>query len=354
VAKAQSLQLNWPTDGQAAIAADGYDMLATYGGDTPIATASIAKVITALCVLEKYPLKVGESGPTITFSKQDAAFYQYQLQHDGSSIPVYDGSTMTEYEALEALLIPSANNVADSLASWAFGSLDAYTMYANAYVAQHGLVKTHIGIDASGLDPSTVSTAADLARLGMIARQVPVLMSIAGKTSVTLPNAGIVNNYNKALGVEGINGLKTGNNDQNHGGILFTADLLISGKTVQISGAVMSQTNLAVASNAAIQLVGSIAANFEFYTYVHKDQQLGTVTTAWGNTLPVVADSNAQLLRWKGSSVTHKQTIHVTSASAPGSIGALDVAASQTQTSITLKLNSPAAGPSYWWRATRL
>jgi D-alanyl-D-alanine carboxypeptidase (penicillin-binding protein 5/6) len=353
-ASAESLQLQWPATGQAAIAADGYDLLAGYSSDTPVATASIAKVITALCILQKYPLSVGQTGPTLTFTKQDAAFYQYQLQHNGSSVAVYEGEQMTEYEALEAMLIPSANNIADSLASWAFGNLDNYALYANTYVLQHGLVKTHVGIDASGLDPSTVSTAADLAKIGLLARSEPVIMSIVAKESTTIPNVGVVHNYNKTLGVNGINGLKTGNNDQNRGALLFTADLKVADKTIAISGVVLSQSSLQNALTASTQLVGSIAANFEWYTYVEEGQIIGTASVAWGGSVPVRAAETAQLLRWRGDAVTTRQTVHATTADKPASIGALLVAAGPMQTSVTLQLDSSASGPDYWWRATRL
>ncbi len=353
-AAAEPVQLQWPTIGQAAIAADGYDLLATHGGSDPIPTASIAKVITALCVLQKYPLSVGQTGPTLTFSKQDAALYQYQLAHNGSSVPVYEGDQMTEYDALQAMLIPSANNIADSLATWAFGSLDDYAMYANTFVLQHGLVKTHIGVDASGFDPSTTSSAADLAELGLIARSNPVLMSIVGKKSAYISGVGTVTNYNTALGVGGIDGLKTGNNDQDKGALLFTANLTVAGKTIAVSGAVMGQLSLQGAISASVALVQSIGANFESYTYVQKGQIIGTATTAWGRGVPIRAESAAQLLRWKGDAITTEKTIHHTTASKPASIGALDVVAGPVQSSVTVGLDASATGPNYWWRATRL
>lgn len=354
VASAESLRIDWPAAGQAAIAAEDYDLLATHGSDVSLATASIAKIITALCVLQKYPLTVGQSGPVITLGKQDVALYQYQLQNKGSNVAVYDGEQMTEYEALEAMLIPSANNIADSLAVWAFESLDNYALYANSFVLQHGLVKTHIGVDASGLDPSTVSSATDLAKLGLIARAEPVIMSIAAKTSTTIPNVGKVYNYNSVLGINGINGLKTGNNDQNRGALLFTANIEVAGKIIAVSGAVLGQPSLPSALDASTKLVASIAANFEWYTYAVKGQTVGVATTAWGKSIPVKAAKTAQLLRWRGDPVTTKQTIQATTAAEPEDIGAIDVAAGLIQTSVTLQLDSSASGPNYWWRASRL
>ena len=353
-AQAEPVQLQWPSIGQAAIAAEGYDLLATHGGNESVPTASIAKVITALCVLQKYPLAIGQTGPTLTFGKQDAALYQYQLVHNGSSIPVYEGDQMSEYDALQAMLIPSANNIADSLATWAFGNLDKYALYANTFVLQHGLVKTHIGVDASGLDPSTISDAADLAQLGLIVRTNPVLMSIVAKKAATIAGIGTVTNYNTTLGMSGIDGIKTGNNDQDKGALLFTANLLVAGRTVAISGAVMGESSLQDALSASVALVQSIGANFESYTYVQEGQSIGTATTAWGTTVPIHALSTAQVLRWKGDAVTTAKTIHPTTASKPATIGALEVVAGPVQTSVTIALGANASAPNYWWRATRL
>lgn len=354
VPQAQAVTLKWPGTGQAAIAAEDYGMLSAYGPNTPMATASIAKVITALCVLQKYPLATGQAGPTITLSKRDVALYVDQLQHNGSNIPVYDGEKITEYEAIEALLIPSANNMADSLAIWAFGSLENYATYANTYVLRHGLVKTHIGSDASGYDPSTTSTASDLARLGLLVRSQPVLMEIANKKSTILPFVGRVNNYNTVLGVHGINGVKTGNNDQNNGALLFTADIIVGGKTIHISGAVMGQDSLPLALQHSAALVASISGNFEHTVYVHKGQVVGTAKTPWGGTANVVAHSDISFVRWKGEPVKIQKTIHNTNATNAEEMGALSINAGQAQASSTLEITTPAMEPGYWWRATRV
>lgn len=352
--QAQAVNLQWPTIGQAAIAAEDYGALSSYGSNTPLATASIAKVITALCVLQKHPLAASQHGPTITISKRDVALYQDQLQHNGSNIPVYDGEKITQYEALEAILIPSANNMADTLAIWAFGSLEQYATYANAYVVRHGLVNTHIGNDASGYDPSTTSTAADLAQLGLLARSEPIIMEIANKKSTTLPFVGKVTNYNGVLGQYGINGLKTGNNDQNPGALLFTADITVAGKIIHVSGAVMGQTSLPAALQRAATLMSSVAGNFEQTTYIQKGQVLGTVKTAWGQSANIVATSDVTIIRWKGVGVKVQKTVHETTGSKTEEIGALGISAGQAQASTTLTISAPAAAPSYWWRATRV
>lgn len=353
--KAEPVSLQWPETGQAAIAAENYGLLSSHGSNTPLATASITKVITALCILEKHPIKPGEDGPNITMSKRDVAFYQEQLQQNGSNIPVYDGEILTLYEAIEALMIPSANNIADTLAIWGFGNLATYADYANAYVMRHGLVKTHIGEeDASGYDASTASTATDLAHLGLLAMKQPVLMEIAKKQSTILPYVGEVTNYNGALGLAGINGLKTGNNNENRGALLFTADLEIHGKTIRISGAVMGQDSLPQALRKSVALVASIGDNFQAVPYIKKGSVIGTAQTTWGARVPVITESDITIIRWKGSAVRVQTTTHNTTALHAGTIGAINISAGAAQAGATVKITTAATGPGYWWRVTRI
>ena len=351
---AQAVSLAWPTQGQAAVYADGYGLLASHNDTQPIATASIAKVITALCVLEKYPLRVGEDGPNLTMTAIDVGFYQTEQARNGSRLPVYDGQQLSEYQALQAIMIPSANNIADSLALWAFKSSDAYAAYANAYLVRHGLISTRVGTDSSGFDPSTSSTATDLAALGALARKNPVLMEIAGQKSVNFPGVGEYFNYNSALGVAGITGLKTGNNDQNPGGLLFTADAKNDRGEFHLSGAVLGAASLSEAIEASETLVASTATQFESVAYVKAGQQVGTAQAKWGARVPVQVKTPLVLTRWKSQAMTKRHTIHAVSAGARGEVGALSIRAGEVQSSATLTLPQELPGPSFWWRLTRL
>src|SRR5438309_1235787 len=65
----------WPANAEAAFGANGYGLLDTNNEQTPMPTASVAKVITALSVLEKKPLKPGQTGPQITMTANDVALY---------------------------------------------------------------------------------------------------------------------------------------------------------------------------------------------------------------------------------------------------------------------------------------
>lgn len=343
--------LAWPSFGQAAIGAPGYGVLMSHGQQTPMSTASIAKVIVALCVLEKYPLQIGQNGPIYTIGNDDLAILQNYVNNDGSAINVVVGEQLSEYQALEALLIPSANNIADSLVKWVFGSQSNYASYATNYLNRNGLTHTHIGSDASGFDPSTTSTASDLTELGLLALKSPVIMQIAQQTNVALPVVGTVSNYNTVLGQDGITGLKTGNNLADPGAFLFTAKVRLGGKDVETTGAVMGAPDLDSALRASTQLAASAAKGFSQVSVVTAHQTLGSLHTAWGVRSDIVTAQTAQLVHWKPAKLyeTHQLDPSVRS----GTIGQLHIRSGPAEAGTNLVLSHKVPEPSFWWRLTR-
>ncbi len=343
--------LSWPTGGQAAVAAEGYGPLDSYGVQAPFSTASMAKVILAMCVLQKQPMTLGQTGQTYTITAHDVALYQTYADQDGSLLPVVAGEQLSEYQVLQALMLPSANNIADSLAGWVFGSQTAYASYAAHWLQQNGLDNTHIGPDASGFDPSTTSTASDLAQLGLLAAKNPVIMEIAGQGTANLPIAGTVWNYDTVRGQSGIDGLKTGNNNVDTGAFLFTATTQVGGKTIRLSGSVMGVPDLNTALQDSVQLATSAEQGFQSVTVAKANQAVGNIKTAWGASSPIVTSKAVQLVRWKFVPVTQKHQIdtHLRS----GEVGTLKSAAGPNSTSTSLRLARTLVGPSFWWRLTR-
>ncbi|MDQ6773522.1 MAG: D-alanyl-D-alanine carboxypeptidase, partial [Candidatus Dormibacteraeota bacterium] len=202
--------LPWPPGAQAAVGADGFGILAATPDARPAPIASVAKMMTALLTLHTHPLAVGEAGPIITVTSQDVAVYLQDVAVDGSVVPVTAGEQLTEYQALQALLLPSANNVASLLGRWADGSEAAFVQRMNQSAAAMALAGTTFA-DASGFDPRTVSVPSDLVRLAELAMQEPVFAQIVGQASAVLPVAGTVFNVNALLGQDSVVGVKTGN-----------------------------------------------------------------------------------------------------------------------------------------------
>src|SRR4029077_4790565 len=176
------------------------------------AIASVAKVMTAYLVLRDHPLQVGQDGPTITLTDADIADTDRRTGQDESVVPISAGEQLTERQALQALLLPSANNIAAVLARWDAGSVNRFVARMNATARSLDMSHTRY-TDPSGYDDATVSTAAERVRSADRAMRLPVLASIVATPSAPLPVAGTVHNTDTLLGQDGFVGVKTGSDD---------------------------------------------------------------------------------------------------------------------------------------------
>jgi D-alanyl-D-alanine carboxypeptidase (penicillin-binding protein 5/6) len=201
--------LAWPRHGQAAVAVAGVGVVGASPGEHRVPIASVTKMMTALVVLADHPLGPGGAGPTISIGPRDVVEWRRQLRAGDSVVEVRDGEELTEFQALEALLIPSADNVADRLAVWDAGSIPAFVGKMNALARADGLGQTHYA-DPSGLDPRSASTAADQAYVAGQLMAYPVVRAIVRRRRINLPVVGILPNRNPALGIDGIVGVKGG------------------------------------------------------------------------------------------------------------------------------------------------
>lgn len=349
----------WPTDSISAIGADGYGVLASSpGSQTAVPTASIAKMITVLSVLKQKPLQAGQQGPTLTMTQADVDSYWNYVNQNGSVAKVAVGEKITQYQALEGVLIPSGNNMADTMAKWAFGSLAAYRSFANGYVKQLGLTHTTVGTDASGLSPTTTSTPGDLVKLGIIALQNPVIADIVSKTNATIPVAGTVYNSNHLLGSDGVNGIKTGNSDEAHGCVLISANYTVSnGKTVTIVVAVMGSPSLRAALAEGKVLLNAAKPHFVARQVVQSGQAFGDLYVPWepNSTAHAIAAYAGSAITWDGVVSPLDVSIHrITTGVTKGSvIGSVKLSAGSATVSIPLIIDRTISAPSSWWRLVR-
>jgi D-alanyl-D-alanine carboxypeptidase (penicillin-binding protein 5/6) len=214
------------------------------GATRPVPIASVAKLMTAYVILQDHPLSANGSGPDITVEPSEAAEYPSQVADGDSLVAVAAGEMLTERQALEALLLPSADNMAWILARWDAGSQAAFAARMNATARRLGMTGTSY-TDPSGLDPSTTSTAADQVRLGMAAMQVPALAAITAKSTALVPVADAVRNTNTLLGHDGIVGLKTGSTQAAGGCLLVAAWQEVNGHNTLIVAATFGQPGTA-------------------------------------------------------------------------------------------------------------
>lgn len=249
--------LPWPAYGQAAYGtmSDGVLAESNAQSNEPVPVASLAKVVTALAILEKKPLAVGEQGPTITLTEADIKLYEEYVAKSGSVVQIQLGEQITEYQALQAILLPSANNISDTMARWAFGSVEAYNQYAMQMLKEKGITNTVID-GASGYSPNTKSTAADMVKIGILYMQDPVLREIAAQPNARLPFAGLVGNYNSGINSEGIVGIKIGFTEE-AGNTFLVADIQGKDKDDISVVAVLGADNLSTAMQDAKNILKS-------------------------------------------------------------------------------------------------
>ena len=197
-----------PPSGQAALSVDGHSTVGGPAG-TPRPIASLAKVMTAYQILLDHPVRPGSQGPMITVLPSEATATTAARSGGESVIPVAAGERMSVRAALEAMLLPSANNMARILARWDAGGISGFASRENATAARLGMSHTHYA-DPAGVTTATVSTAADQVLLDRAAMANPVLAGVVGEKSATVPVAGTVHNANRLLGTDGFIGTKTG------------------------------------------------------------------------------------------------------------------------------------------------
>jgi D-alanyl-D-alanine carboxypeptidase (penicillin-binding protein 5/6) len=229
----------WPIHGQAAVQV-GESPVRAGPNQHAAAIASVAKVMTAYLVLRDHPLQPGRSGPTITLTDADVADTDRRRRQQESVVPIADEERLTELQALQALLLPSANNIAAVLARWDAGSTDAFVARMNATARSLGMIHT-LYTDPSGYDDATVSTAADQVRIVDRAMRLPIFASIVATARATLPVVGTVRNTNTLLGHNGFVGVKTGSTHAAGGCFAFRAIRSIDGKRTTITGVVLGQ-----------------------------------------------------------------------------------------------------------------
>ncbi len=337
----------------------GIGPIGSAGGNREIPIASVTKLMSALVVLHDHPLAAGDSGPSITITPADVAAYRRDLAAQDSVLAVTAGEQLSELQALEGALVPSADNVVDLLASWDAGSIPAFVAEMNAEAARLGLDRTRYA-GASGVDPRSVSTAADQARLAAVALANPVIAGIVALPQVSLPVAGVQYNVDADLGKDGIDGVKTGWVPQGGASFVFAASDTVAGRNEKVIGAVVGDQAtpaLPSALDAAVALVHAADTGLVVRRVVVPGERIGTIVTGRGEPVPVVASAGASLVAWRGAFISERVRLERglgTSVRRGERVGTLEVALGEERVVVPLVTTSALAAPSLWWRLGRV
>ncbi len=172
--------------------------------DAPRFPASLTKMMTLYLVFERLNNGKLNKNSKIVFSKRAA-------NASPSKLGVKAGNSITVEQAVLALVTKSANDVAIAVAEKIGGSESGFAEMMTRKARQLGMSKT-VFRNASGLpNPQQLTTARDMARLGIALREhYPNYYSYFQTRSFSFAGRKM-GNHNKLLGrVEGVDGIKTG------------------------------------------------------------------------------------------------------------------------------------------------
>nr|WP_286159817.1 hypothetical protein [Actinospica acidiphila] len=299
-------QIPWPENGQAALDVEGIGTFGSSGEQKPVPIASVAKVMTAYVILRDHPLKSGADGPKIEIDK--AAEEQSDAGQE-STVDVTEGDAISEREAVEAILIASANNVARLLARWDAGSEEAFVEKMNEAAEDLGMSDTTY-TDPSGLNNTTVSTAVDQVKLARAAMRQPAFREVAAMMEYTDYKGVKHGNWNRLVGKDDVVGIKTGTTTSALGNLSFAAKKDVDGEVHRIVGAVLRQpeggednTILSGALDAGHKLVLAGQDALRAETILRKGTVVGYADDGLGGRTPVVVTEDVKAVGWAGLEV---------------------------------------------------
>jgi len=350
--------LQWPREGQAAVEVEAVGSFGSSGSTAPVPIASVAKVMTAYVILREHPLGAGHDGFMMTVTGTQVAEQRQRLAVGQSTLPVRVGEQISERQALQALLLPSANNIAVMLAVHDAGGVAAFVARMNTTARALGMSSTTY-TDPSGYDATTVSTAVDQLRLARAAMREPAFAAIVDERSAELPVAGMVENLNALLGEDGYVGLKTGSDRAAGGCFMFAKDITVGARQLTVLGVVLGQREgslIPAALASARELGDSAAAAVRLLTALPAGTRVLMATSAGGRHATVVTRGALRELGWGGLTLPIKV--------APVRMATTRLRAGQRLATVTIdEVGGPSTaavvmqslgGPSLGWRFAHL
>lgn len=291
-------EVSIPGYGAAAIgAAEGHQVFASRGLDEVRPIASITKVVTALVVLDAHPIETGSPGATITLTAADSGLVDRYRALNGTTAPAPAGATITQREVIELMMVASANNYAETLATWAFGSVADYLAAARDWLDAHDLASISVG-DTTGFSLLNRASPRALLDLGRLALADPVVAAAAALPDVTVPGVGTYENRNLIVGVDGVTGLKTGTLLEAGACLLFSAREVIDGEEVDVVGVVLAGPDHPTVADDVRVLLASARDDFHEVTIATAGQLVARYETEWGATASLHVAETVDDLVW--------------------------------------------------------
>ncbi|MFJ1749920.1 D-alanyl-D-alanine carboxypeptidase [Streptomyces sp. NPDC088116] len=354
--------LPWPDEGQGAMSVAGLGAVDAFGEEKPVPIASVTKSMTAYIIMRDHPMKPGQDGAEIPVDATAEKEGGYNESGNESTLDtIKAGDKLSQKDALSALMIPSANNVARLLARWDAGSQEAFVKKMNSTAKQLGMTNTKY-TDPSGLDATTVSTAADQVKLGLELVKLPALMDITKLPSWTDPSGKAWRNWNTLVPYDGALGIKTGTTTKAGGNLLFAAKKDVGGTEEQyLVGAILGQYSGSIIDTVNAESKKVMLATQDILvsrTVVKKGDVVGYVDDGLGGQTPVVATKDLTAAGWPSLKISVKiadggKTIPHTG-STGDVVGELTVGSGPGEVSAPVALQKDLAEPGFGAKLTRV
>lgn len=200
-------------DSAIAVDADSGVILFEKNSDKKAFPASTTKLMTALVALERYK-------PSDTLVVKIGAV-------EGNLSGLVPGEKISVSNLIYAALVPSGNDAAYALANGE-GDLEQFIDAMNKKAEMLSMTNTHFTNPAGLHNTNHYSTARDLAELGKVALQDPLITKVVGTPETVISNQERtlwheLKTTNQLLGLEGIDGIKTGFTEEALGALIVSS-----------------------------------------------------------------------------------------------------------------------------------
>ena len=264
-------------------AANG-DVLYARSPDRRRAIASTTKLMTALLTLE-----------SVSLNDRFAAV-RYRAAPAEVTIGLRPGERMTVRDLMRALLLPSANDAAATLAEGVAGSRSRFVRMMNRRARQLGLDHTHYS-NPVGLDVGrNYSSAADLVTLARQLRRNAFFRRTTNMPEARLRSGDhprtVVNRDDLVAKYRFVNGIKTGHTNK-------AGYVLVGSGTkhrVSVISAVLGDPTEAARDADTLALLDYGLAQLKRVTAVRRGERLGTAKVRYreSDTIPLVAGESVR------------------------------------------------------------
>lgn len=346
-----------PADGASAVALidDGgeAELVAAAADDAAAPIGGAAKLVTALVTVDSLPLADGTGGPDIPIGAEDYSTY-LRYEREGSRVlQVSPGELWSERDVLRAVVLASSNNHADTLATWAYGSLDNYVREANGWLEEHGFADLRVA-DATGLSGENVGTATELTRLAAMVLADPALGPMfTGDEGPLSADERRIPDVIAHLDGDGIRAMSRSYTDEAALSFVFTSEITVADEARRMVGAMTGVDDYETLDPAVLAAVESMQAASAPVEIIAAGTSYGEVESAWGDRAQLIAAAGRTDAAF--GAAPDAATVDVepfTTAAAGRQVGTVTVRLGERDISSALELDGAIRDPGPIWRLT--